>query len=90
MPSHLQWDEAFFNRFPDIGDADRTDVGILVQPRDSFLDNFSDSNRFTDCLSHGLQNNLFNPPILEEGCGVGDIVPDKPLRGDADLVLRDG
>lgn len=28
------------------------------------LDNFCNSNRFADCLPHGLQNNLFNPPIL--------------------------
>jgi hypothetical protein len=27
---------------------------------------------------------------LEEGGGVGDIVADKPLGGDSDLVLRDG
>lgn len=90
MASHLQWDKAFFNRFPDISYADRADVSILVQPRDSFLDNLCDSNRLTDCLSHGFQNNLFNLPILEEGRGVGDIVADKPLGGDSDLVLGDG
>lgn len=90
MSSHLQWDKAFFNRFPDISYADRTDVGILVQPRDPFLDNLCDSNGLADCLSHGFQNNLLNLSILEEGCGVGDVVADKPLGGDSDLVLGDG
>lgn len=90
MSSHLQWDKAFFNRFPDISYADRTDVCILVQARDSFLDNLCDSNRLADCLTHGFQNNLINLPILEEGGGVGDVVADKPLGGDSDLVLRDG
>jgi hypothetical protein len=30
----------------------------------TYLDNLCYSNRLTDCLSHGLQNNLFNLPIL--------------------------
>jgi hypothetical protein len=30
----------------------------------NYLDNLCNSNRLTDCLSHGLQNNLFNSPLL--------------------------
>ena len=83
-------DKAFFYRFPDISDADRTDIGILMQTSVSFLfqiqlviygglskwnkderrreknylDNLRNSNRLADCLSHGLQNNLFYSPLL--------------------------
>jgi hypothetical protein len=36
----------------------------IESEQEYYLDNLCNSNRFTDCLSHGLQNNLFNSPFL--------------------------
>jgi hypothetical protein len=36
----------------------------IESKQDYHLDNLCNSNRLTDCLSHGLQNNLFNSPFL--------------------------
>lgn len=61
-----------------------------MQPRDPFLYDLSNSHCLADSLSHSLQHYFFHALFLEEGGGVGDVVADEALGGDADFVLADG
>lgn len=90
MTSHLQWYKAFLNGLPYISNTDRTDYCILMQPRNPLLYDLCNSHCLAYSLAHSLQHNFFNPFFLEEGGGVGDVVADEALGGDADLVLADG
>lgn len=61
-----------------------------MQTRDPLLYDLSDSHCLAYSLSHSLQYNFFHSFFLEEGGGVGDVVADEALGGDADLILADG
>lgn len=90
MTSHLQWYKSFLNGLPYISNTDRTDYCILMQTRNPLLYDLSNSHCLAYSLSHSLQHNFLHLFFLDEGGGVGDVVADEALSGDADLILADG
>lgn len=89
MAGHLEGNKALLDGLPDVGDGEGADGGVLVEGGDALLEDLSDGDGLADGLAHGLEDDLGEALVLEQRCGVVDIVADHALRSDSDLVLQD-